>query len=297
MEQSSDIRIDGRAIAKKIEERVKADAERLIKRGVIPRLVSVAVDDEDPSFESYMKSRAKACARVGIESEVEIVPLKDAERALGLKAARLSEDRSVHGVLFSLPLPSGVNDQSVYTRLDHRKDVEGMHPWNAGLLALGRPRFVPCTALAVMEILKRETIDVEGRHVVILGRSKVVGAPLASMLLHKSTGGNGTVTVCHSRTRDLPHFCAQADILVAAIGQPEFVKGEWLRQGAVVLDVGTHAIDDPAYKRGWRLVGDVHYESACTVASRITPVPGGVGPVTTALLLQATVRAAMGADE
>lgn len=286
--------IDGKAIARKIEEGVAAETARLAERGVTPRLVSVAVEEDDPSFASYMKSREKACARVGIRADVETVPLADGERGLARAVVRLSDDQSVHGILLKLPLPPGVSEESVFSLVDPRKDVEGMHPWNLGLLGLGHPRFVPCTALAVIEILLHEAIPVEGRRVVILGRSRVVGAPLATLLLRKGMGGDATVTVCHSRSRDLPAIARQAEILVVAVGRPEFVQGDWLRSGAVVIDVGTHAVDDPESKKGWRLAGDVDFASAEPVASRITPVPGGVGPVTTAVLLRATARAAAG---
>ncbi len=292
MEGATEKRIDGKGIAKRIEATVAADVKRMIERGFTPRLVSVAVDEEDPSFESYLRSREKACRRVGIRSDVETVPLRDAERGLARAVVRLSEDRTVHGILLKLPLPSGVSEEAVFSVVDPRKDVEGMHPWNRGLLALGRPRFVPCTALAVIKILQAESIPTEGRRVVVLGRSRVVGGPLATLFLRKGRGGDATVTVCHSRTNELPEVVRQAEILVAAVGKPEFVRGDWLRPGAVVIDVGAHGVDAPETKEGWRLVGDVHFASAEPVASRITPVPGGVGPVTTALLLRATARAA-----
>jgi len=292
MEGATEKRIDGKGIAKRIEAAVASDVERMIERGQTPRLVSVAVDEDDPSFESYLRSREKACRRVGIRSDVETVPLRDAERGLARAVVRLSEDRTVHGILLKMPLPSGISEEAVFSVVDPRKDVEGMHPWNRGLLALGRPRFVPCTALAVTEILQAESIPTEGRRVVVIGRSRVVGGPLATLLLRKGKGGDATVTVCHSRTSELPEVARQAEILVAAVGKPEFVRGDWLRPGAVVIDVGTHGVDAPETKKGWRLVGDVHFASAEPVASRITPVPGGVGPVTTALLLRATARAA-----
>ncbi|MBN1826076.1 MAG: bifunctional 5,10-methylenetetrahydrofolate dehydrogenase/5,10-methenyltetrahydrofolate cyclohydrolase [Candidatus Eisenbacteria bacterium] len=290
-------RIDGKALAARIEEGVRAETERLRARGVFPRLVSLAVKDAGAGFASYMRSRERACARVGIESVLETVPLQNAERELARAVMRLNEDRSVHGILLGLPFPSGVNEEVLFSLLDPEKDVEGQHPWNAGLLALGRPRFAPCTALAVLEILQEEGVPLEGTETVILGRSRVVGAPLASLLLRKGKGGDATVTVCHSRTRDLLHHIRQAEVLVAAVGRPEFVRGEWLRDGSVVIDVGTHAVEDPSAKKGWRMVGDVHYASAEPVASRITPVPGGVGPVTTAILLRATARAAAGRED
>jgi len=290
-------RIDGKAIAKRIEESVKAEVERLAEQKIHPRLVSAAVDEGDASFASYMRSREKACARVGIRADVEMIPAEDGERGLARAVVRLSEDRTVHGILLQLPLPAGISEERIFSLIDPRKDVEGMHPWNAGLLAHGRPRFAPCTAVAVTEILAAEEIDLAGKHVVVLGRSRVVGAPLATLLLRKGRGGDATVTVCHSRTRDLPEMARQAEVLVAAVGRPGFVSGDWLRPGAVVIDVGTHAVDDPTAKKGWRLVGDVDYPSAEPVTSRITPVPGGVGPVTTAVLLRATARAAAGIHE
>ncbi|MFH1277791.1 MAG: bifunctional 5,10-methylenetetrahydrofolate dehydrogenase/5,10-methenyltetrahydrofolate cyclohydrolase [Candidatus Eisenbacteria bacterium] len=294
MGMETEKRIDGKGAAARIEQGVAAEVERLKERGTSPRLVSVAVEDDDPSFASYMRSREKACARVGIRADLETVPMKEVERGLAKAVVRLSEDRTVHGILLRLPLPPGVSEESIFSLVDPRKDVEGMHPWNLGLLALGRPRFVPCTALAVIELLQAESIPTAGRRVVILGRSRVVGAPLATLLLRKGAGGDATVTVCHSRSKDLDAIARQAEILVVAVGKPEFVKGDWLRPGAVVIDVGTHAVPDPSAKKGWRLTGDVDFVSAEAAASRITPVPGGVGPVTTAVLLRATARAAAG---
>ncbi len=297
MKGDEERRIDGKALARRIEEEVAADVERLRERKIRPKLVVVAVGEGDPSFASYQKAREKACERVGIESSVVTVFLEDGERALARTLVALSDDPSVHGILLQLPLPPGFGEDDLFSLIAPRKDVEGHHPWNAGLLAQGRPRFVPCTAWAVTEILRAEEVVTAGAHVVILGRSRVVGGPLASLLLRKGPAGNATVTVCHSHTKDLPEIVRQAEILVAAVGKPEFVKGDWLRPGVVVIDVGTHAVEDPSAKKGWRLTGDVHYPSAARVASKITPVPGGVGPVTTALLLKATVRAASGREE
>jgi methylenetetrahydrofolate dehydrogenase (NADP+)/methenyltetrahydrofolate cyclohydrolase len=272
-------RIDGKAIARRIEEETAAEVASLRERGIVPRLVSVAIDEEDPSFASYMRSREQACLRVGIASEVVTVPAADPTASLAGAARRLSADPTVHAILLKLPLPAGADEEAIFARIDPAKDVEGLHPENAGLLAAGRPRFVPCTALAVREILGAEVPSLAGMDVVILGRS-----------LRKGT--DATVTVCHSRSQDLPAHARRADVLVAAVGRPEMVRGDWIRPGAIVVDVGTHAVEDASSKKGWRLVGDVHRESVEPVCSRITPVPGGVGPVTAALLLRATARAA-----
>jgi methylenetetrahydrofolate dehydrogenase (NADP+)/methenyltetrahydrofolate cyclohydrolase len=285
-------RIDGKAIGRRIEEETAAEVARLRARGISPRLVSVAVREEDASFASYVRAREQACGRVGIRSDVESVPPENPERSLVEAVERLSADPTVHAILLKMPLPPGVREEEVFSRIDPRKDVEGHHPLNAGLLALGRPRFVPCTALAVIEILSVEAPVLAGKDVVVLGRSRVVGAPLASLLLRKGT--DATVTVCHSRTSDLPAHARRAEILVAAVGRAELVRGDWIRPGAIVIDVGTHSVEDPGSPKGRRFAGDVHYPTALPVASRITPVPGGVGPVTTAVLLRAAARAAGG---
>lgn len=286
-------RIDGKAIAMRIEEEVAAEVARLRTAGTEPRLVSLARDEEDASFASYLRAREAACRRVAIRSDVETVPFASGEKGFLDALERLGEDPSVHAILLKLPLPAGFSEERIFSRIAPEKDVEGHHPLNAGLLALGRPRFAPCTALAVLEILAAEGIALAGKHAVVLGRSRVVGAPLASLLLQKGT--DATVTVCHSRTGDLARFARQADLLVAAVGRPEFVPGDWVRPGAVVIDVGTHSVPDPSSAKGWRLAGDVRFDEAEAASSRITPVPGGVGPVTTAVLLRATARAAGGA--
>ncbi|RPJ49420.1 MAG: bifunctional 5,10-methylenetetrahydrofolate dehydrogenase/5,10-methenyltetrahydrofolate cyclohydrolase [Candidatus Latescibacterota bacterium] len=293
MNGADEKRIDGKTIARRIEEEAAETVRRLRESGTEPRLVSVAVDEEDASFASYLRSREQACLRVGIRSDVVVVPAADPTRSLGGALEKLSADRTVHAILLKLPLPPGADEAAIFARIDPAKDVEGLHPLNAGLLASGRPRFVPCTALAVAEILAVESPSLAGKDVVILGRSRVVGSPLAVLLLRKGT--DATVTVCHSRTRDLAGHARRADVLVAAVGRPEMVTGEWIRPGAIVIDVGTHAIEDPSAKKGWRLAGDVRFESAEPACSRITPVPGGVGPVTTAVLLRAAASAAASA--
>jgi methylenetetrahydrofolate dehydrogenase (NADP+)/methenyltetrahydrofolate cyclohydrolase len=283
--------IDGKAIASKVEGEVQAEVARLREAGIVPRLDLVSVGG-DAAFESYAAGRAKACERVGIESKQHVVPIEGAERAVMRELELLSADPRVDGILLQMPLPGGFDEQSILSELNPEKDVEGIHPENLGRLYLGNPRFTPCTPKAVMRILEEQGVDPAGRHAVIVGRSAVVGRALALLLMQKDHGGDATVTVCHSRTSDLAHYLRQAEILVAALGKPGAIHGESVRPGVIAIDVGTNRVPDPSAKSGSRLVGDFDYESVSQVASQITPVPGGVGPVTVAMLLANTVKAA-----
>jgi methylenetetrahydrofolate dehydrogenase (NADP+)/methenyltetrahydrofolate cyclohydrolase len=277
--------LDGKAIAAELRrETAREVAAFTASTGVKPCLVVVLVGD-NPASAVYVKNKHAACEKSGIESRIERYPANITQRELLDCLARLNADRGVHGILVQLPLPTCISSQAVLDSVAVEKDVDCFHPHNVGLLSQGRPRFAPCTPSGVQHLLKRTGIETAGRHAVILGRSDIVGKPLASLLIQKGTGGDATVTVCHSRTHDLRSVTRTADILVAAIGVPEFVTAEMIRPGAVVIDVGINRVGD-------RLVGDVAFEPACQVASAITPVPGGIGPLTIAVLLRNTLTAA-----
>jgi len=284
--------IDGKAIAEEMRADLMREIEDLKAKGVTPGLTVVLVG-EDPASQVYVRMKGKACEEAGIKSETITLPAETSEAELLSIVERLNNDETVHGILVQLPLPKQINEQHVLRAIRVEKDVDGFHPENVGKVTLGDPAgFRPCTPYGVQQMLLRTGVTVQGAHVVIVGRSNLVGRPMASLLLHKGEGGNATVTVCHSRTKNLPDVARQADILIAAIGVPQFVKGDWIKPGAVVIDVGTSRVDDASAKKGYRLVGDVDFEAAKEVASAITPVPGGVGPMTITMLLYNTVQAA-----
>jgi len=283
--------IDGKEIAAKVEAEVRADVERLRAAGVAPRLDLVAIGD-DPAFASYAAGRAKSCARVGIETREHRLPLDGGERAAAREIRELSRSAEVDGILIQMPLPAGFDEEVLLGELDPEKDIEGIHPDNLGRLYLGRPRFVPCTPKAVLRILDEAAVPLAGEHVAVVGRSAVVGRALAILLAEKAPRRDATVTLCHSRTRDLARVTREAGVLIAAIGRARALGAEHVRPGAVAIDVGTNRIDDPTAKSGSRLVGDLDFDAVSRVVSRITPVPGGVGPVTVAMLLENTVAAA-----
>jgi methylenetetrahydrofolate dehydrogenase (NADP+)/methenyltetrahydrofolate cyclohydrolase len=275
--------IDGRKIAERTRAEHAAGAGRLTAAtGVVPHLAAVLVG-EDPASAVYVRNKQLACQKAGMKSSLHRLPAATPERALLDLVAQLNADPDVHGILVQLPLPKGIDAASVLDAIDPAKDVDGFHPENVGLLQQGRPRFQPCTPAGVMRLLEVSGIDPRGRHAVVIGRSDIVGKPMATLLAQK--GSDATVTLCHSRTTDIAHHTRQADLVVAAVGIPRFVQGDWLRRGAVVIDVGINRVDD-------KLVGDVDYAQAVTVASAITPVPGGVGPMTIAMLLGNTLLAA-----
>lgn len=282
--------IDGKAIAATIRGEIR-DAVAAMKShyGKVPGLATVLVGARKDS-ETYVRMKKRACAEVGIESFGHELPADISEEALLEVVAGLNEDPRVHGILVQLPLPEHIDDETILGAISLAKDVDGFHPLNIGRLSMKRrdPLFVPCTPKGCIELLDRSGIEIAGQHAVVLGRSNIVGLPVAMLLLHR----NATVSICHSRTADLPALVRQADILVAAVGRPEMVKGDWIKPGAAVIDVGVNAIDDADDPRGYRLVGDVDFEAARQVAGAITPVPGGVGPMTIAMLLQNTAEAA-----
>jgi methylenetetrahydrofolate dehydrogenase (NADP+) / methenyltetrahydrofolate cyclohydrolase len=282
--------IDGQAIAAKVRQEVKEHTAVLaVEEGIVPGLATVLVGDDTASA-TYVRNKKKACSEVGINSFGHELPGDISQEELISIVERLNANPEVHGILVQLPLPKHIDDEAVLRTIDITKDVDGFHPLNIGRLAMkGRdPYFVPCTPAGCMRLLAEAGVNLRGANAVVLGRSNIVGLPMA-MLLQKA---DATVTICHSRTRDLRSYLQMADVLVTAVGVPEMVTGDMLKPGVTVIDVGINRKDDPTAKRGYRLVGDVHYDSCLEVAGAITPVPGGVGPMTIAMLLANTLRAA-----
>jgi len=288
--------LDGTAIAKAIRQEVAAEVSRLRSKGRKPGLAAVLVG-EDPASAVYVRSKGKACEEAGMHSVTIRLPADTPEVELLDTVDRLNADPEINGILVQLPLPKHINSEKVLRRIDPSKDVDGFHPVNVGKLVTGdKTAFRPATPYGVQQMLIRSGIETKGAHAVIVGRSNIVGKPMASLLIQQGPGGDATVTVCHSRTRDLPSVTRLADILIAAIGKPEFVTADMVRPGAVVIDVGINRVDDASRPRGYRLVGDVAYDSVAEIASAITPVPGGVGPMTIAMLLQNTLQAMQQAE-
>lgn len=268
------------------------EIEQLKQKGITPGLAVVLVG-ENPASQVYVQMKGKACEDAGMYSETIRLPATTTEGELLGVVERLNADPRIHGMLVQLPLPKQVNANRVLHRMLPAKDVDGFHPENVGKVALGDPTgFRPATPYGVQQMLVRSGIETKGAHAVIVGRSNIVGRPMASLLLHDGPGGNATVTVCHSRTRDLGAVTRLGDILIVAMGKPRFVTSDMVRPGAVVIDVGVNRVEDPAAEKGYRLVGDVDFDGAVQVASAITPVPGGVGPMTITMLLYNTVQAA-----
>jgi methylenetetrahydrofolate dehydrogenase (NADP+)/methenyltetrahydrofolate cyclohydrolase len=277
--------IDGKAIAEQINAETAAEIDRLKKQGLTPGLAAVLVGD-DPASASYVAAKDKMCARLGLHSERVNLPASTSEADLLAIINDLNSKPEVHGILVQSPLPARISEDAIFAAVDPGKDVDGFHPLNVGKLALGDTSgFVPCTPAGVHQLLIRSGVAIDGAHVVILGRSRIVGRPLSLILSQKARHANATVTVCHSRSKNLPAICRSADILIAAIGSPRFVKTDMVKDGAVVIDVGINRV-------GGKLVGDVDFDAVREKASQITPVPGGVGPMTIAMLMHNTVRAA-----
>jgi len=297
--------LEGRSVAEQIKKEVAEEVERLSgQHGVRPRLVAVLVGDDEASA-VYVRNKVRACAEVGIESERIALPAATITEHLLTVVRGLNQNTAVDGILVQLPLPKQIDEASILEAIDPSKDVDGFHPTNVGLLAMGRPRFVPCTPAGIIELLVRNQIEIAGANACVVGRSHIVGRPVASLLLQK----HATVTICHSRTRDLPAVTRQADILVAALGRPAFIRGNYIKAGAIVIDVGVSKITDfnevralfgdeadkriqAIERRGYTLVGDVHPAEADQVAAQRTPVPGGVGLLTVAMLMRNTLQAA-----
>jgi methylenetetrahydrofolate dehydrogenase (NADP+)/methenyltetrahydrofolate cyclohydrolase len=283
--------IDGNEVAGKIREELAAEIEALKKRGVTPGLAVVLVGD-NPASQSYVRAKNKAAHEIGIYSEQHNLDKDTSEAELLALVDRLNADPKIHGILVQLPLPDQIDEKKVLDRILPEKDVDGFHPVNLGKMVIGEPGFLPCTPYGVVKLLVYSGVKTQGAHVVVVGRSNIVGKPVANMLLQKQPEADATVTICHSRTRDLPSITRQADILIAAMGRPEFITADMVKDGAVVIDVGVNRVDDPSKKRGYRLVGDVKFDEVAEKASAITPVPGGVGPMTITMLLHNTVQSA-----
>ena len=284
-------RLDGREISAEMRAEMKADIERLQEEyGLVPGLAVVLVGN-NPASLSYVRSKGKACEELGLHSVQVDLPADSSTEDVLAAVEKLNQDEAVHGILVQLPLP-GQDEQQVVNAIDPDKDVDGLHPVNLGRLVRQEEGFWPCTPHGVLQILSRSEIEVKGKHAVVVGRSTLVGRPVANLLGHKADGANATVTLCHTGTHDLGYFTRQADILIVAAGFPQGIKADMVKEGAVVIDVGINQIDDPSRERGWRLVGDVDYKEVRKKASAITPVPNGVGPMTIALLLYNTVWSA-----
>jgi methylenetetrahydrofolate dehydrogenase (NADP+)/methenyltetrahydrofolate cyclohydrolase len=284
--------IDGRAIARKLQEELAARVAALKTRGLQPGLAFVRVG-EDPASKVYVGRKEKACQDLSLFSETHVLPESTGQDQLLKLLEQLNSDPRLHGILVQAPLPPHLTSTRVYSSVSPSKDVDGFHPMNLGKVLLGDPTgFRPCTPAGIVELLARSGVETAGAEVVVLGRGNIVGKPMAAMLCQKGSHANATVTLCHSSTRDIGTHCRRADILIAAMGVSRFVKAEMVKRGAIVVDVGVNRVADPASPSGSRLVGDVDFENVQPVAGKITPNPGGVGPMTIAMLMQNTVLAA-----
>ena len=284
--------IDGVAIARSIRGEAAREAALLIEKGIRPGLAVVLVG-EDPASTVYVRSKGKASDDAGMHSSTVRLPATTSQSELNDVVAALNDDPLIHGILVQMPLPKHLDADAIIRAIDPRKDVDGFHPVNVGKLLIGeRDGFVPCTPAGILELLRRSNVDTNGAECVIVGRSNIVGKPMAALLIQDSKGANCTVTVCHRHTKDLSYHTKRADIVIAAAGRAALITGQMLKPGAVVIDVGMNRISDDSAPKRYRLAGDVDFESAKEVASKITPVPGGVGPMTIAMLLSNTVKAA-----
>lgn len=283
--------IDGTLVSKQIKDELTAEVAALAQRGIVPGLAAVLVGN-DPASEIYVNSKAKACKKLGIYSEVIKRDAAITQSELYQLLDGLNQNPKLSGILLQSPIPNHLDEFAACLRIDPIKDVDGFHPDNVGRLLIGAPRYQSCTPLGVVELLKRYRIEMKGKEAVIVGRSNIVGKPLAAMLMQKWPATNATVTVCHSATRDIFAHTRRADVVITALGKPEFLRGENIKEGAVVIDVGINRVEDATAEKGYRVVGDCHFESCAAKAAWITPVPGGVGPMTIAMLLTNTVQAA-----
>ena len=283
--------INGVEISSLIFDELKERIAALKSKGVTPGLAVVLVG-ENPASQVYVRMKGKKCEELGMHSVTVTLPEDASESDLLKEVDELNNDNKIHGFLVQLPLPEHINEGEVLNAIDPRKDVDGFHPFNVGKMLIGEPLFLPATPAGIQQLLLRSNIDVAGKHVVIVGRSNIVGKPMAAMLMQKGEGADATVTIVHSKTDNLGEHTRQADILIVAIGKAKFITKDMVKKGAVVIDVGTNRVDDPTNEKGSRLVGDVDFDSVKETASLITPVPGGVGPMTICLLMANTVKAA-----
>ncbi|RMD51196.1 MAG: bifunctional methylenetetrahydrofolate dehydrogenase/methenyltetrahydrofolate cyclohydrolase FolD [Ignavibacteria bacterium] len=282
--------IDGKKIAAEIRSELNAEVTRLKEKfGRVPGLAAVLVGD-NPASQVYVRMKHKACEEIGIYSEVINMPKETSEETLLSKIDELNQDEKIDGILVQLPLPDQIDEDKIIEAIAPEKDVDGFHPLSVGNLVIGKDTFFPCTPYGIMELIKRYKIETRGKHVVVVGRSNIVGKPIANMMLQKKEGANAIVTVCHSAAPDLKLFTKQADILIAAIGRANFITAEHVKEGAVVIDVGINRVEDENSKKGYKIVGDVDFENVAPKSSFITPVPGGVGPMTIAMLMKNTVE-------
>lgn len=282
--------IDGQAVADRMRQAIAEQSAAFAQKHGYPPGLGVVLVGDNPASQMYVRMKRKACEKVGIESFAHILPADVTQEDVENAVRALNDDPKVHGILVQLPLPKQINEEKILSLVSLEKDVDGFHPLNIGLLAMkGRdPFFTPATPTGCMVLLKEAGVNLNGANAVVVGRSNIVGMPVALMLIKE----NATVSVCHSRTRNIEDYLRDADVVIAAAGVPEYIKGDWLKPGAVVIDVGTNKVDDPQADKGYRYVGDVHFESAAEVAGAITKVPGGVGPMTITMLLENTLKAA-----
>lgn len=281
----------GKEVAEAVTEGLKPRIEKCIEKGVRPGLVVVLVG-EDPASQVYVRNKARACDSLGIYSETLVLPMETTQKELNELVDRLNVDDRFHGILVQMPLPKHLNDIEIIERISPQKDVDGFHPMSVGRLVQGQNAFLPCTPAGVMEMLAYYNIETKGKHVVIVGRSNIVGKPMLNLMYQKSEYANATVTICHTGTRNMEEHTLRADILIVATGVPEMIKAGMVKEGAVVIDVGVNRVDDRTKKKGYRLVGDVAYDEVKEHCFAITPVPGGVGLMTIAMLMKNTVQAA-----
>ena len=286
--------IDGKQVAADMRAELKAEVAKLKEQNIVPGLGVILVG-EDPASKSYVTAKERACEDMGIYSDDNRLSDDISQQELMQKVRDMNNDPKINGILVQLPLPKHLNEAEVLLAIDPKKDVDGFHPINVGKMVVGEEAFLPCTPHGVIQLLIRSGVKIEGANVVIVGRSNIVGKPLANMLIQKNAKGNATVTVCHTRTKDLTNQTRRADILIAAAGRPNTITADMVKEGVVVIDVGVNRVDDATKKRGYRLVGDVDFEAVKEKASFITPVPGGVGPMTITMLLYNTVESAKNA--
>jgi methylenetetrahydrofolate dehydrogenase (NADP+)/methenyltetrahydrofolate cyclohydrolase len=283
--------IDGKQVAAEMRAELKTEVAKLKEQGIVPGLGVILVG-EDPASQSYVRAKERACEELGIYSDDNRLPEDITQQDLIALVNQMNNDPKINGILVQLPLPKGLNEAEVLLAIAPEKDVDGFHPMNVGKMMVGEKAFLPCTPHGVIQLLLRSGVTIEGAKVVIVGRSNIVGKPLANMLIQKNAKGNATVTVCHTRTKDLAWHTKQADIVIAAAGRPNTITADMVKDGVVVIDVGVNRVEDATKKKGYRLVGDVDFEAVKEKASLITPVPGGVGPMTITMLLYNTVESA-----
>ncbi len=283
--------IDGKQVAADMRAELKDEVAKLKEQGIVPGLGVILVG-EDPASQSYVTAKERACENIGIYSDDNRLPAETSQEELMTLVEKMNNDPKINGILVQLPLPKGLNEAEVLLAIDPAKDVDGFHPINVGKMMVGEKAFLPCTPHGIIQLLIRSGVTIEGAEVVIVGRSNIVGKPLANMLIQKKPGANATVTVCHTRTKDLLSHTKRADIVIAAAGRPNTVTADMVKDGVVIIDVGVNRVEDATKKKGYRLVGDVDFEAVKEKASFITPVPGGVGPMTITMLLYNTVESA-----